>query len=131
ISYFATREGEAEQPDAFHIYATTEVATDYALSVYTEDATETIRVLNPNVCHLALRRPGGAVLLLGNSGAVTSIVSVELAGLLAPDLYYIVHLYDSENRQWGAGDRTRGADLSAPAVSIEAGGFRVVRFEEA
>jgi hypothetical protein len=131
ISYFAAREGEAEQPDAFHIYAETEVATDHTLSVYAEDVTESVRVLNPDVCHIALRRPGEVVLLLGNTGPNTSIVPMECAGLFAAETNYTVHVYDSESRRWGGGDVTRGAALHTPTVAIEAGGFRVLRIIEA
>jgi hypothetical protein len=131
ISYFATREGETEHPDAFHIYAVTEVATDHTLSVYTEDATEMVRTLNPDVCHMALRRPGEVVLLLGNTGAGTSVVPMECAGLFASGASYAVHVYDSESRLWSSGDVTTGTELHTPSVAIEAGGFRVLRFVEA
>ena len=93
--------------------------------------TELVRVLNPEVCHLALRRPGEAVLLLGNTGVNTSIVPMECAGLLASTANYVVHVYDSESKMWGSGDVTAGAELHTPAVAIEAGGFRVLRFVEA
>jgi len=131
ISFFATRE-ERDAPGArFHIYATTEVATAHALEVYREDVTDLVRVPNPDVCHVALRRPGEVVLLIGNTSAGSSIVPIELGDVLAPETTYAVHLYDSESQTWRRGDAESGAALSTPAVSIETGGFRVLRFVEA
>lgn len=127
ISFFATREDQGGAGD-FHIYATTQVDTDHMLSVYMEDATEEVRVLNPDVRHLALRRPDEAVLLLGNTSAGTSIVPLELRGLLAPEATYQVRLYESESQSWRGGEAIAGADLRAPAVTIEAGGFRILCF---
>ncbi|HVC79279.1 MAG TPA: amylo-alpha-1,6-glucosidase [Chloroflexota bacterium] len=127
ISFFAIREGERERAGHFHIHATYDVATDHALSRYEEDVTEMVRVLNPDVCHLALRRPGEAVLLIGNTSPTTTIVPLELGGLLTPEAEYTVHLYDSESRTWRHGETTAAAKLRTPAVTIETGGFRVLR----
>jgi hypothetical protein len=90
-----------------------------------------VRGLNPDVCHVALRRPGEAVLLLGNTSAGSSIVPIELGDVLAPETTYDVRLYDSESQTWRTGDGDRGAALSTLAVTIEAGGFRILRFVEA
>ncbi len=131
ISFFATREDQGDGGARFHIYATTEVATEHSLAVYREDVTERVRVLNPDVCHIALRRPGEVVLLIGNTSAGSSIVPIELGDALAPERAYEVHLYDSEGQTWRRGDADRGDALCAPAVSIETGGFRILRFVEA
>jgi hypothetical protein len=131
ISFFATREERGERAAAFHTYATTDVVTDHTLEVYAEDVTERVRGLNPDVCHVALRRPSEAVLLLGNTSAGSSIVPIELGDVLAPETTYDVQLYDSESQTWRTGDRDRGAALSTLAVTIEAGGFRILRFGEA
>jgi len=131
VSFFATREHPGDAASQFHIYATTEVTTEHTLEVYREDVTERVCVLNPDVCHIALRRPGEVVLLIGNTSAGSSIVPIELGDVLAPEMTYEVHLYDSESRTWRQGDADRGADLCMPAVVVETGGFRILRFVEA
>ncbi|HVA89723.1 MAG TPA: amylo-alpha-1,6-glucosidase [Chloroflexota bacterium] len=130
ISFFAIREDEGKHAGQFHIYATAEVATKHELSLYAEDVTEAVGVLNPRVCHLALRRPDEVVLLLGNTSASTTIVPLELDGLLARDATYTVHLYDSESHTWRRGETCGADDVRMPAVTIEAGGFRVLRLVE-
>jgi hypothetical protein len=131
ISFLAIREDEGEHAGQFHIRATCDVATDHELSRYEEDVTDTVGVLNPDVCHLALRRPGEAVLLVGNTSPNTMIVPLDLNGLLTPDTDYTVDLYDSESHTWRHGETTSAANLRTPAVTIETGGFRVLRLVEA
>jgi hypothetical protein len=108
ISFFATREDQGDGAAWFHIYATTEVATDYSRAVYREGVTVRVRVLNPDVCHIALRRSGEVVLLIGNTSAGSSIVPIELGDVLAPEQAYEVRLYDSEGQTWRSGDPDRG-----------------------
>jgi glycogen debranching enzyme len=130
ISFFATREHQGNHAAEFHVYSSVEVATEHTLAVYAEDATETVRVLNPEVCHLALRRPHEAVLLLGNTSANTSVVPINLGGLLTATSTYTLLVYDSDSRTWRNGDEATGAAMRTPAVAIEAGGFRILRFVE-
>ncbi len=131
LSFFATREHQDDHASAFHISATTEVDTDHSLEVYADDATETVRVGNPDVCHVALRRPGEAVLLIGHTGADTSVVPVDLGTLLADDRVYSVELYDSESYAWRSGETATGRAHGTFAVSIAAGGFKILKFSEA
>jgi len=86
---------------------------------------------NPDVCHVALRRPGEAVLLIGYAGADTSVVSVELGTLLADDSLYTVALYDSESFAWRDGATATGCAHRTCAVSIAAGGFKILKFSAA
>jgi len=130
ISFFATREHRDDQASAFDLYATAEVATEHTLAVYDEDVTERVRVLTPTVCHLALRRRGEIVVLLGRVGADTGVVPVEVGDLLAAETTYTVHLYDSESYTWRGGDTATGAALSTFAVSLEGGGFKVLKLIE-
>ena len=127
VSFFAAREGRGEGT-SFRVYVTGICTTDHTLDVFDQDVTEQVRVLHPEVCHVALRRHGESVLLLGNTSGGTCIVPIELGEVLAPEATYMVHLYDSEARTWRQGDPDTGAALSTPAVSIEAGGFTVLRF---
>jgi len=130
FSFFAVREDMGVSGGQFHIYATTDVATDHALAVYREDVTDQVGVANADVCHMALRRPGEVALLIGSTSADSSVVPIELGDVLAPETTYAVHLYDSESQTWRQGEADRGGVLSTLAVSIETGGFRVLRFVE-
>lgn len=105
--------------------------TDHSLEVYADDATETVRVGNPDVCHVALRRPGETVVLIGHTGTDTSVVSVELGTLLADDSLYTVALYDSESYAWRSGETATGGAHRTFAVSIAAGGFKILKFSQA
>jgi glycogen debranching enzyme len=127
-SFFATREKYGESHSELHVYATMEVACQHALEVFDEDVTEHVHVLNPDVCHVALRRPGEGVLLLGSTCEGTCQVAIELGEVLAPDATYRVSLYDSLSQTWRQGGADKGATLRNPALGIEAGGFRILRF---
>ncbi len=131
ISFFATREHLGDHASDFHISATTEVETNHSLEVYAEDATETVRVGNPDVCHVALRRQGEAVLLIGHAGVDTSVVPVDLGALLSGDTMYSVELYDSESYAWRLGETATGSAHGTFAVSIAAGGYKILKFREA
>ncbi len=128
ISFFATREHRDDQAAAFDLYATADVTTDHTLTVYDEDVTETLRVLDPAVCHMALRRKGEAVVLLGHTGVDTSVVPIDTGDLLTAEAAYTVYLYDSESYTWRGGDTAPGTELRTFAVSLEAGGFKVLKF---
>jgi hypothetical protein len=127
ISFFATREGSEA---GFHIYTTIEVNSAHDVDVYTEDVTECVRVLHPEVCHLALRRSDKVVLLLGQTSAETSIVPVELGDLLDTGSSYTMRLYDSESGGWRQGETGTGASFGSCAVAIEAQGFRILTYSK-
>ncbi len=131
FSFFATREMKHDPQAPFHIYATLDVETEHTLDVYTDDVTETVRVRNPDIRHVALRRSGEAVLFLGNTHSGSSVVPVELGDLLAAEAHYHVQLYDSESQSWRDCDANIGSALGTLATSLEAGGFCVLRFVEA
>jgi hypothetical protein len=88
-----------------------------------------VKVLNPDVCHVALRRPGRAVLMLGDTGSTTSIVLIELGSML-DGADYGVRLYDSEAHVWRSGDFVADKPNCGCSITIEAGGFRILSFEE-
>jgi len=69
--------------------------------------------------------------LLGRVGADTGVVPVEVGDVLAAETTYTVHLYDSESYTWRGGDTATGAALSTFAVSLEGGGFKVLKLIEA
>jgi len=127
-SFFATREKYGESPSEFHIYATMEVDCQHALEVFDEDVTERVRVLSPDVCHVALRRAGEVVLLLGGTSGGSCQGAIEMGELLAPDATYRVSLYDSLSQTWRQVGADAGATLRNPALGIEPAGFKILRF---
>ena len=126
ITFFATREHEDGR---FRIYATTDIDTTYPLEVFDEDVSAKVKVLDPSVRHVALRRPDRVLLLLGQTGPTTGIVPIELGDLIDVGSYN-VRLYDSEAYTWRDGEFEAGQPGNACAVSIEAGGFRLLSLEK-
>ena len=116
---------------SFRIYATAAVLTEGEMEVFAEDVSDLASVDSPDVCHLALRRPGRTILFLGHSGSTTSIVGLRLDALLAAEQTYAVRLYDSEAYTWHPPTPVRGADLAACTLTIDSQGFRILSFEHA
>jgi hypothetical protein len=129
ITYFAARErrGEAGEAGTFHVYATARVDTDHAMEVYDEEVTDAVRVLNPDVRHVALRRPNEVLVCLGNTGSQTSVVPLDLSAVVDRDALCRLVVYSSERGAWTESALTPGTDLGAVAVDVEAGGCRVAR----
>jgi hypothetical protein len=125
VTYFAVRE---EQGPRLHIYSTAEVTTDHRFDLFEEDVTDMVNVLDPSVQHVALRRPGRTVLLLGHTSPTTSIVPIELGDVL-PASPCSIRLYDSEVFEWRSGAFGRDTPVRGCSITIEAGGFRVLSFE--
>jgi len=131
LSYVATREAPGREGSAFRIYATAPVLTEGEIEVFAEDVSDLVSVDSPEVCHLALRRPGRTILFLGHSGPTTSIVGLRLGALLEAERTYAVRLYDSEAYTWHppTPTPTRGTDLAACTLTIDSQGFRILSFE--
>jgi hypothetical protein len=106
--------------------------TDHPLDVYAHDGTNKVQVLDHRVHRLALRGDDGSWLIcLGSSAAGTVTVPLRLDGVLADDESYAVELYSSQLSDWQHSDPRPGSHLAELAVTIEAGGFRLLRIMKA
>jgi glycogen debranching enzyme len=126
FSFFAAR-----QEGLFHLYADMEIDTRHKLEIYDEEVSEQVIVLNQLLQHLALRRPGELALFVGNTAHETTISPIYIDSLLDPQKTYYIRMYNSERNTWIVGDSGTGKQLSQIAVSIDAQGFRILRFIEA
>jgi glycogen debranching enzyme len=127
VSFFAAR-----QRDGLHIYSNVPLITDHPLDVYAHDGTNKVQVLDHRVHRLALRGDDGSWLIcLGSSAAGTVTVPLRLDGVLADDESYAVELYSSQLSDWQHSDPRPGSHLAELAVTIEAGGFRLLRIMKA
>jgi len=131
ISFFATRERGGTDALGFRVYATTRVVTDDPLEVYDEDVTDRVRVLDPAVAHIALRRSGETIVFVGNTGPATAVVPVDLGGLLQSGMTYAVRTYNSERYVWEDIGAATGGQFALSALVIEAGGFALVHVVDA
>lgn len=123
VTFFAGREAQG-----LRCYATHDVRTDQRREVYPEDVSERVVAAHPDVHHVALRRPGEVVVCLGNASGQTSVSPLLLGGALAPGARYQVDVYNSELHEWLEGETGVAEDLGELAVSINARGYRVLRF---
>ncbi len=124
LSYFIVREPSA----GFRIYSTTPVDSDWELMLYERDVSDLVRIYADGVVVIALARDSGAVLLLGNSTPQTVHAPVTMQNLLPVSLRLHVRGYDSERRKWEDAGELTMEEFSGKAVTIEAGGFRLVEF---
>lgn len=122
LTYFAGREGSR-----FHIYSNAEIETKHAVDRYDQDITERIRVLSASAAVVGFQRPGEIAVLVGNSGASTAIVPIDLSEVVEEGARYNVKIFNSERGAWLEGHREAGETARSLAVTIEANGFRAVR----
>ncbi len=122
----------ARQQDGAHLYGTVDVTSGLRGNAhhYEEDVTANVYSRSPQAQHLAFRKPGEVLVCLGSSAAQTIQLPLRLDALLDPHKRYQVEIYNSELNQWVTGATATGKDLEESAVSIEAGGYRLLRFQE-
>jgi glycogen debranching enzyme len=128
LAFFA-----ADQQDGRHLYGTPiDEASGLRSQVHTyeEDVTAKVYSRSTQTQHLAFRRPGEVLVCLGSSAEQTIQLPLRLDALLDPNKRYQVEVYNSELNQWIPGETASGRDLEESAVAIEAGGYRLLRFQE-
>ncbi|HEY7350518.1 MAG TPA: amylo-alpha-1,6-glucosidase [Ktedonobacterales bacterium] len=127
IAFFATR-----QRDGAHLYGTTALETERELEQhrYAEDITPEIFLLNPLAQHIAFKNPGEILVCVGSAGQQTALVPLRLGNTLEPQKRYQIDIYNSEWHAWVPGEVSQGKDLAELAVSMEEGGYRLIRFRE-
>jgi hypothetical protein len=128
LSYFAVR-----TPEGSHIYATNEYPVETAQAtqqLYDKDVSTSVTTNDPLVQHVAFQKPGEVLVCLGSCAAQTILCPLRLGRLLERDAEYRVEIYHSEWNRWVPGERVLGADLERTGVQIEAGGYRLLRFQQ-
>lgn len=126
MTYFAARHGEH-----FHIYANADVETAHHKEVYDEDVSIHVHAYSASAAVVALRRPGELTVLIGNVGAQTAVVPVNLEDVVDPAATYDTRIYNSERGDWETGRRATGAAVVSLAVSIESKGYRIIELKTA
>lgn len=122
FSYILVREGDA----GFCVYVTRKIDCTWRGELYERDVSDSIRVYAENVAVVALWRADRLVVLAGNTGSVTVHTPVVVTDTTLLPEHATLRVYNSERRDWES--RAVGApnDLSGTAVTIEAGGFRLL-----
>lgn len=127
FSFFAT-----EEQGRFRLYTDHPMNTRHHLEQYEEECSNQVLVLNGHLEHLALRRPDEVTLCIGNTSRETTVSPVYLLNhILAPEQPYQLSIYNSERQAWVTGRSGPGQALSSLAVTIEAQGFRILRWRQA
>lgn len=125
LSYFAVRQG-----GQINVFATCEVETKNDAHEYEEDITDSVVVLASNASTIALRRGSQMMIMVGNSGAQTTIAPVDLSRVVGADKQYELRVYNSERDSWIDATTLPGSELQSLAVPIEVLGFRLVSLRE-
>lgn len=126
FSYFGVREG----PAGFRVYSTMELQCDWDVSVYERDVSEDVRTYGGSVVTMALARANELVVLIGNTSSETTHTGVAIRESGAAS-HYNARLYNSERQGWETPGKFSKAQLRGFALSIGAGGFRVVELKPA
>jgi hypothetical protein len=90
-----------------------------------------VQVENRDVNHIVLDRMGEIVVCLGNTFLHTSVVPVRMHKLLTVEGTYVVDMYNSERGAWTSPYGESAANLRNLTISIEAGGYRIIRLRKA
>lgn len=119
-------------PDGWHVYGTSDFETVQNVAKHLYDEDVTIRVSTPSALaqHIAFKKPGEILICLGSSASETMLFPLRLEYLLERGKIYQVEIYHSEWNRWITGARAQGSDLEETAVQLDAGGYRLLRFQE-
>jgi hypothetical protein len=120
------------QPDGTHIYATDdfEASRPEQKQLYAEDVTTRVYTRNQLAQPVAFRNPGEILVCLGSSATQTMLFPMRLDHVLDHNKAHQIDIYVSERNRWITGEAGPGRELEEPAVPIEAGGYRLLRFRE-
>lgn len=121
LSYFTIFHNEET-----HIYANREVKTEHELHVAGQDVSHKVRVRDYRVHRAAFDGPEGLTICLGSEASAYVTVPIALHDLLDPSRQYRLSV---RSRLWGWTDLgiSTGTELSELAISIEDGGYRILR----
>lgn len=127
LSYFLVREGE----EGFRLYSTADVQCDWHVALYDTDVSGDVRVYADTVMVIALTRNNDLAILAGNTGNQTVHSPIAIRELRAAAPQYRLRVYNSERRAWDPVKKLTLSQLQGFALSIEAGGFRVIELSPA
>jgi hypothetical protein len=125
FSYILVREG-----DAFRVYVTREIDCTWRAEPYERDISDFLRVYAESAAVVALWRADSAVILVGNTGSETVHTPVVITDTTLLPEGGTLRLYNSERRSWERRAVIAPADLSGIALTIEAGGFRLLEISK-
>ncbi len=124
LSYFIVREGIS----GFRIYSTAPVESDWDVLLYERDVSDFVRVYDDCIVAIALARHGGAAVLIGNVSEQTVQTPVVFTNPMSSLHRFYVRTYDSERSTWQDNGILSMEDLHGNALTIEAGGYRLIEF---
>jgi glycogen debranching enzyme len=127
VTFFAGRWPEG----TMWLFTDTEVETEHRVELYEREITAAVQVENRDVNHIVLDRMGEIVVCLGNTFLHTSVVPVRMHKLLTVEGTYVVDMYNSERGAWTSPYGESAANLRNLTISIEAGGYRIIRLRKA
>lgn len=125
MSYFVTR-----QEDVLHIYTTLDVDTNCVKELFDEDVSHQIAAFSEVAPLMVLRRGSELMIFVGNVGAQTASIPLDLCELIGKRGAYSIRFYNSERDAWEERGSRSGFDLQSLAVSVEAQGFRLIHLRE-
>jgi hypothetical protein len=126
LSYFAVREPDGR----LKMYSTAEVSSDCHVVVFGRDVTDDVRIFSDRAAIVAFADDRRIVVLIGNTDAATVAVPIDLQRLVDPSKRYRLETYNSERRAWEPPIASEPGVLGAVALSVEAGGFRLLLLEK-
>lgn len=126
FTFFAVR-----QRGQLHVYTTTEVDTQYALSRFDQDVSANVSCFANTAAVVAMQRDDSILIMVGNVADQTASVPINLKNAVSESMDYRVRVYDSERGDWTETHRRPGAELLSLVLSIEAKGYRLVELSAA
>lgn len=122
LSFFLVREAQS----GFRIYSTMSVDSDWDVALYHRDVSDNVTAYAENAVVIALARDDGLAVLVGNTGETTIGTSVTIGQAALPPSRLVLRIYNSERGDWELGGTLSADELHGLALSIEAGGFRLI-----
>jgi hypothetical protein len=125
FSYILVREG-----DTFCVYVTREIDCTWCDELYERDVSDFLQVYAESVAVVALWRADRVVVLVGNTGSETVHTPVIITDATLLPERGTLRLYNSERRSWEQRAIRAPEDFGGMALTIEAGGFRLLEISK-
>lgn len=125
ISFFAARHGEK-----IFIYGNYPFESSHTKVLFKRDVFEHVELLSLEGVAVAFANEREFVFCLGSTANRTITIPFIVKGLLKPDVFYRMQIYDSELLDWIEGRISLGSEISYLAARIEHQGFRIFRLQE-
>jgi hypothetical protein len=122
FSYFLIRDGDAK----LRTYVTRQIDRELHAEVYERDVTNGVRVSAEGVAVVALWRNSGIIVLVGNTAGETVHAPINITDTTLLPVRATLRVFNSERRNWEKRRVGAAGDLSGLALTIEAGGFRLL-----